>query len=219
MSGSAVQNFAATYGSYANTAGSELGVSPDIILSQWGLETGWGSNLEGTNNLGGLQNGNTPINFSSIGDFVIAFVANIKSNWSGAVNSGVQTSTYVSGLDVGQSGGYSTNTNYLSSLEGAESALQTNATGIFNALLTPASSSSAISVGGGTSTSGNTVAASTTQAGSASGSATGTCSGISAVFDFSCWASLLPDLVLIIVGVLLLYGAISSSIKYSKVGA
>ena len=47
------QEFATKYRNAAVIAGQELGVDPGLIISQWGLETGWGKSIiPGTNNLG-----------------------------------------------------------------------------------------------------------------------------------------------------------------------
>ena len=36
------EDFASQYAPLATRVGDQLGVSPDLLLSQWGLETGWG---------------------------------------------------------------------------------------------------------------------------------------------------------------------------------
>lgn len=48
--------FAKTYGPAAERAGKALGVDPQMLLGQWGLETGWGKSIiPGTNNLGNIK--------------------------------------------------------------------------------------------------------------------------------------------------------------------
>lgn len=50
------QEFAQQYGPLAASVGKNLGVAPEILLGQWGLETGWGrSVIPGTNNLGNIK--------------------------------------------------------------------------------------------------------------------------------------------------------------------
>lgn len=50
------KDFAARYGSAAEKAGKALGVDPQVLLGQWGLETGWGKSVvPGTNNLGNIK--------------------------------------------------------------------------------------------------------------------------------------------------------------------
>lgn len=48
--------FALQYQDVAEKAGTALGVSPQALLAQWGLETGWGKSIiPGTNNLGNIK--------------------------------------------------------------------------------------------------------------------------------------------------------------------
>jgi hypothetical protein len=49
-------NFSQQYAPLATKVGDQLGVSPDLLLTQWGLETGWGKSvIPGTNNLGNIM--------------------------------------------------------------------------------------------------------------------------------------------------------------------
>lgn len=51
-----VKAFIAEYGTMAEAAAKRLGVSPDVVLAQWGLETGWGKKvIPGTNNIGNIK--------------------------------------------------------------------------------------------------------------------------------------------------------------------
>lgn len=51
-----VKRFAQQYGPLAAQVGNRIGVAPDVLLGQWGLETGWGSSvIPGTNNLGNIK--------------------------------------------------------------------------------------------------------------------------------------------------------------------
>ena len=48
--------FTKQYGAIAKAAGERLKVDPQILLGQWGLETGWGKSVvPGTNNLGNIK--------------------------------------------------------------------------------------------------------------------------------------------------------------------
>ncbi|MBC8642137.1 glucosaminidase domain-containing protein [Caballeronia sp. EK] len=48
--------FIAQHQGTAQAAGQKLGVDPDLLLAQWGLETGWGKSVvPGTNNLGNIK--------------------------------------------------------------------------------------------------------------------------------------------------------------------
>ena len=52
----AVRDFVDQYGALASSIGERIGVSPNILLGQWGLETGWGKSvIPGTNNLGNIK--------------------------------------------------------------------------------------------------------------------------------------------------------------------
>lgn len=49
-------DFAQAYGPVAAKAAEKLGVDPQVLLGQWGLETGWGKSIiPGTNNLGNIK--------------------------------------------------------------------------------------------------------------------------------------------------------------------
>jgi len=48
--------FKQQYGGAAQRAAEQLGVDPNLLLSQWGMETGWGKSIiPGTNNLGNIK--------------------------------------------------------------------------------------------------------------------------------------------------------------------
>jgi len=50
------EQFAKEYGPVAERAAKALNVSPQALLGQWGLETGWGKSvIPGTNNLGNIK--------------------------------------------------------------------------------------------------------------------------------------------------------------------
>lgn len=49
-------DFAEAYGPAATKAAAKLGVDPQVLLGQWGLETGWGKSIiPGTHNLGNIK--------------------------------------------------------------------------------------------------------------------------------------------------------------------
>ena len=55
-----VSKFVEQYMPAAIAAGEKIGVSPHILLGQWGLETGWGKSvIPGTNNLGNIKAGSS----------------------------------------------------------------------------------------------------------------------------------------------------------------
>lgn len=54
--GDAVGDFVQQYQPVAERIGRQLGVAPESLLGQWGLETGWGKSvIPGTNNLGNIK--------------------------------------------------------------------------------------------------------------------------------------------------------------------
>ena len=124
------QEFATKYHDAAVRAGKELGVDPGIIISQWGLETGWGKSIiPGTNNLGNIKD------FSGKGTsaydkvekstskyrkyetpeaFVDDYVSLIKRKYPEAVGAGGDAKKFVTGLRPGEPGGYATDKDYAS---------------------------------------------------------------------------------------------------------
>ncbi|RWZ84883.1 MAG: hypothetical protein EO766_16995 [Hydrotalea sp. AMD] len=110
MSTSNQAAFIQTYGPYAQYAGSQLGVSPDYVLGQWALETGYGTHFAGQNNLGNIQgNANQPYSYSSVQAGVDAYVNTLKNpRYAGALSAS-------SPLGFGyalQNAGYATDSNY-----------------------------------------------------------------------------------------------------------
>lgn len=126
-----VASFASTWGPYAQQAGQALGVNPQIILDQWGLESGFGTNTGAAlNNPGSLMvpGTQTPQAFTSPADFVQAFVGTIQTNFPGAAGAGNNPAAYLSGLASGTGGrsyfgSYTTLGNYTVGLAGAGQAL------------------------------------------------------------------------------------------------
>ena len=124
------QAFAQKYRDAAVRAGKELGVDPGIIISQWGLETGWGKNIiPGTNNLGNIKD------FSGKGTsaydkaekstskyrkyetpeaFADDYISLIKRKYPASVGAGGNAEKFVTGLRPGEPGGYATDKDYAS---------------------------------------------------------------------------------------------------------
>lgn len=123
-----VESFVSSYMPLAEKVSEQIGVAPDIILGQWGLETGWGKSvIPGTNNLGNIKDPSgrgvraydkaegsndaymayrDPMDF---GDDFARFVA--KKRYAGAIGSGSNEADYFSAL---KRGGYATDPNYIS---------------------------------------------------------------------------------------------------------
>jgi hypothetical protein len=104
MATSNQQSFAATYGPYAQQAGAKLGVDPNIVLGQWGIETGWQTPASG--NLAGISPGGRIANYSSPQQFTDAYVSTISNNFPGAVNTGSDAQAFNNGLVNGPKGSY-----------------------------------------------------------------------------------------------------------------
>lgn len=136
--GSSIDQFRRQYGGAAERAGSALGVDPSLILAQWGLETGWGrSVIPGTNNLGNIkaiggwqgpsvrahdraEGSNDPYRaYKSADDFAddyVRLISGDKRYRETAPGSGSDMRQFASAL---KSGGYATDPNYVSKMEGA----------------------------------------------------------------------------------------------------
>lgn len=116
----------------AEKAGGILGVDPKLLVAQWGLETGWGKGVPGTNNYGNIK-GTTGTaardnqtgtvdkyrNYATIDDFADHFTSLVMKNWPGAVGAGTDVAKFVTGLKAGKPGGYAEDKNYLDKLLGA----------------------------------------------------------------------------------------------------
>jgi hypothetical protein len=124
-----VQGFIQQYAPVAADVGQRIGVAPDVLLGQWGLETGWGKSvIPGTNNLGNIKgpgvaatDNQTGSNdqyraYSSPQAFGNDFANLISSNYKGAVGTGSDASAYGKAL---KAGGYATDGNYANKLSGA----------------------------------------------------------------------------------------------------
>ena len=63
-----VSKFIEQYMPAAIAAGNKIGVSPHVLLGQWGLETGWGKSvIPGTNNLGNIKDCKRSIDYAPCG--------------------------------------------------------------------------------------------------------------------------------------------------------
>jgi flagellum-specific peptidoglycan hydrolase FlgJ len=126
-----VQNWLAA----ATSAGQQLGVSPQVLLGQWGLETGFGRSAY-NNNLGNIKPGSNYAGqtFINPGDqtayrsyatpqaFADDFVRLLQTGrYSGALNTGSNALAYGQAL---QGGGYATDPNYAAKLAAAAGGIQ-----------------------------------------------------------------------------------------------
>jgi hypothetical protein len=124
-----VQGFIQQYAPVAASVSQRIGVAPDVLLGQWGLETGWGKSVvPGTNNLGNIKgpgvaatDNQTGSNdqyraYSSPQAFGNDFANLISSNYKGAIGAGSDASAYGKAL---KAGGYATDSGYANKLSSA----------------------------------------------------------------------------------------------------
>ena len=191
MSG-AIPNFAATYGPLAAQAGASLGVDPNIILGQWGLESGYGTNTASQGyNVGSIMSQGQPLSYASPSAFESAYVNTIQSDFPGAVGAGSNALAFANGLGNGAFGSYFGNqspTSYALGISGAEANL---------------SGSSAA----GASTS--PVGATSATAAPAGNAGCGILSG--GLFTWSCWAGIAADMAFVVLGIGMIFVAVISS--------
>lgn len=127
-----VKRFAQTYGPVAAEVGQRIGVAPDVLLGQWGLETGWGKSvIPGTNNLGNIKDfsgGGTRAvdnmtgsndayrSYATPSAFGSDFADLISRRYRGAVGAGADANKFAAAL---KAGGYAEDPAYVSKLAGA----------------------------------------------------------------------------------------------------
>jgi hypothetical protein len=125
--GSAKDSFVASYGPLAQQVGAEIGVAPEIILSQWGIETGWGSKTVGDFNFANIKDvsGKGPRGYdkaegsrdaykeyASPEAFAADYASLIKRRFPEAVGAGGDVDRFTAGLKPGQQGGFATDKSY-----------------------------------------------------------------------------------------------------------
>jgi hypothetical protein len=125
------QEFAMQYKDVAEKVGRELGVDPGILISQWGLETAWGTKTVGQYNFGNIKDvtGKGPKaydkmeksrdsykSYDSPEAFAADYTALIKRNFPKAVGAGSDIGVFSAGLQSGVKGAYATDPNYRKSL-------------------------------------------------------------------------------------------------------
>jgi len=130
-------SFAAQYGGIADAVGQKLGVDRNVLLAQWGHETGWGKSvIPGTNNLGNIKDlsgggvsardnmtGSTDAYraYASPGDFATDYASLISRKYPGAVGAGADMNRYASAL---KAAGYAEDPQYVAKLQGAMQTVQ-----------------------------------------------------------------------------------------------
>lgn len=125
--GDVKSKFVSEYRDVAEKVGAELGVDPDIILSQWGLESGWGTKTVGQFNLGNIKDvtgkGKKAFDklegseaayksYKSPEDFARDYTSLVKRNFPNAVGAGRDVNAFTEGLSKGKTGTYATDPDY-----------------------------------------------------------------------------------------------------------
>lgn len=125
--GDVKSRFIEQYRDVAEKVGAELGVDADIILSQWGLESGWGTKTVGQYNLGNIKDvtgkGKKAFDklegseaayksYKSPEDFARDYTDLVKRNFPKAVGSGRDVGAFTEGLSSGRIGTYATDPDY-----------------------------------------------------------------------------------------------------------
>ncbi|WP_336816854.1 glycoside hydrolase family 73 protein [Burkholderia gladioli] len=124
-----ILGFVQQYAPVAAAVGQRIGVAPDVLLGQWGLETGWGKSIvAGTNNLGNIKGPGVAATDNQTGStdqyrayatpaaFGSDFANLITGRYQGALGAGSDAAAYGKAL---QSGGYAEDSKYASKLSGA----------------------------------------------------------------------------------------------------
>ncbi|WP_186157040.1 glycoside hydrolase family 73 protein [Burkholderia gladioli] len=124
-----ILGFVQQYAPVAAAVGQRIGVSPDVLLGQWGLETGWGKSVvPGTNNLGNIKGPGVAATDNQTGStdqyrayatpaaFGSDFANLITGRYQDALGTGSDAAAYGKAL---QSGGYAEDSKYASKLSGA----------------------------------------------------------------------------------------------------
>jgi flagellum-specific peptidoglycan hydrolase FlgJ len=130
--------FMEEYGTAAQYAGERLGVDPQILLAQWGLESDYGRKTVGKFNLGNIKDvtGKGPRaldkaegsrdaykSYDSPEDFAADYAGLISRRFPEAMGAGSDVARFSAGLKTGQQGGYATDPNYAAKLAATSAGL------------------------------------------------------------------------------------------------
>jgi hypothetical protein len=157
MSNKNIEQFIATYGPVAMQVSKEINVDPNVLLSQWGLESRWGQTdmAKKHHNLGGVkdfsgkgfeakdnQTGTIDkyVKFEDPEVFGMYYVDQIKRNFPNAINAGPDVGAFARGLASGKKGSYFEKTpeEYEKSLSSFQSAIPESKMLPFEPLVQPA---------------------------------------------------------------------------------
>lgn len=142
MSNKNIERFIETYGPVAQQVSKEINVDPNVLLSQWGLESRWGQSemAKKHHNLGGIKDfsghgfeakdnktGSVDkyVKFEDPEVFGMYYADQIKRNFPNAVNTGPDAGAFTRGLAAGKNGSYFgvSQDDYLKSLTSAQAAI------------------------------------------------------------------------------------------------
>lgn len=128
--------FVKQYTPLAEQIGKEIGVAPELILGQLGLETGWGKSvIPGTNNLGNIKSfglsgvkardnmtGSTDKyrKYATAEEFGSDYASLLKRKYPDAIGAGNDATKFATGL---KKGGYAEDPNYVSKVVSAAGSL------------------------------------------------------------------------------------------------
>jgi hypothetical protein len=121
MANKNIEQFIATYGPIAQQVGKEINVDPNVLLSQWGLESRWGQSemAKKHHNLGGIKDFSGTgfeakdsktgsmdkyVKFEDPEIFGMYYVDQIKRNFPQAANTGPDVGAFARGLAAGKRG-------------------------------------------------------------------------------------------------------------------
>jgi hypothetical protein len=123
MSNKNIDQFITTYGPVAQQVSKEINVDPNVLLSQWGLESRWGQTemAKKYHNLGGIKDFSGKgfeakdnktgskdkyVQFEDPEVFGMYYADQIKRNFPNAVNTGPDIGAFTRGLASGKKGSY-----------------------------------------------------------------------------------------------------------------
>jgi len=113
--------FVKKYRPIAEQVGKEIGVDPNVILSQWALESGWGKTVPAENNIAGIKDftgAGTPAKDNKLGTtanyarfespevFGVYYSDMMQRQFPNALNTGSDIGAFTRGLRSGRSGSY-----------------------------------------------------------------------------------------------------------------
>jgi hypothetical protein len=121
MSKKSREDFIKNYKPIAEQVGNEIGVDPNVILSQWALESDWGTKVPAKHNIAGIKDFSGKgvaakdnklgtvdkyVQFEDPEVFGMYYADMIKRQFPNAVNTGPDVGAFTRGLVSGKSGSY-----------------------------------------------------------------------------------------------------------------